>query len=180
MKGNGKRARKTSPKTSVALRTPIHGNGKLQIGGTPGNPGGGRPPSVIRERCRGSFDARIPLLEQFADGVATERIEVPLSLVLDYADCPQCKGKLASKKNVSSATVSIAGKASPRAKDRIVAISELGKMGMTAGRVDQEEVRDRLAKTVHKITELADPATAEAILAALDRIWDPHQDESTA
>ena len=36
--------------------------------GNPGNSGGsGRPPSAIRARCRGSFDARIPVAESIAD-----------------------------------------------------------------------------------------------------------------
>lgn len=41
--------------------------GMLQIGGSPGNPGGGRPPSAIRGVCRQSFAARIPIMEQIAD-----------------------------------------------------------------------------------------------------------------
>jgi hypothetical protein len=39
----------------------------LRRGGT--NKGGtGRPPSVIREKLRGSFDKRVKVLEQIADG----------------------------------------------------------------------------------------------------------------
>ena len=38
----------------------------LNVGGT--NKGGtGRPTSEIRERCRGSFNERIPILEEIAD-----------------------------------------------------------------------------------------------------------------
>lgn len=40
----------------------------LQIGGTPGNPGGGRPASVIRARLRGALDERIHIVEQIAEG----------------------------------------------------------------------------------------------------------------
>jgi hypothetical protein len=42
--------------------------GSLRRGG--GNPkrNGGRPPSVIREKLRGSFDKRVKVLEQIADG----------------------------------------------------------------------------------------------------------------
>ena len=43
--------------------------GTLLAGGMPGNKGGGRPPSAIRERCRGSFAERIPILEEIADDV---------------------------------------------------------------------------------------------------------------
>ncbi len=47
---------------------PMKLSGALRGGGKPGNRGGtGRPPSVIRERCRGSFEDRIAVLEEIAD-----------------------------------------------------------------------------------------------------------------
>ncbi len=43
-------------------------NGGLLRSGNPGNVGGtGRPASLVRLRCRGSFDQRIPVLESIAD-----------------------------------------------------------------------------------------------------------------
>lgn len=42
-----------------------HG-GALNRGGTPGN-AGGRPPSVLRARLRGSFEDRVKVLEEIAD-----------------------------------------------------------------------------------------------------------------
>ena len=36
-------------------------------GPKPGAPNAGRPPSVIRERCRGGFEDRIAVLEEIAD-----------------------------------------------------------------------------------------------------------------
>jgi hypothetical protein len=45
------------------------GRGALLSGGMPGNKGGtGRPPSLIRAALRESFDARIQILEEIADG----------------------------------------------------------------------------------------------------------------
>ena len=71
--------KQTSPKTTddarqfpVELAEPDlvrqpHG-GALLSGGVPGHRGGaGRPPSVIRERCRGSFAERLTVLEEIAD-----------------------------------------------------------------------------------------------------------------
>jgi hypothetical protein len=172
---NGK---KTPPKTP--MRLPSHGNGLLRVG-NPHNAGGtGRPPSLIRARCRGSFEARLHVLEAIADGEASERIEVPLFVVLEYAECPKCNGKLKAKEGVGLTTVVVEGKTTPRAKDRTQAVDVLGKYGMSANRIDQEEVRTRLGRTVQKITELADPKTADILLAALDRIWDPTQDEHAA
>lgn len=67
--GNGRPHKKIGAKTpsKTPMVVPPHGNGLLQIG-NPGNAGGGRPASQIRERCRGSFERRIPVLEQIADG----------------------------------------------------------------------------------------------------------------
>lgn len=58
--------RKTSRPTPQ-LRTPSHGNGKLQVG-NPGNRGGpGVPSSELRERLRGSMEERVAVLEEIAD-----------------------------------------------------------------------------------------------------------------
>ena len=44
-------------------------SGALLSGGVPGHKGGGgRPPSAIREHCRGSFAERVAILEMIADG----------------------------------------------------------------------------------------------------------------
>ncbi len=64
-----KKPQKTPVKTPVkttALVPQAHG-GAIRQGGNPGNRGGGRPPDLIRQRCRESFDKRIPILEQIAD-----------------------------------------------------------------------------------------------------------------
>lgn len=58
-------------------------------------------------------------------------------------------------------------------RDRIRAIDTLGKYGLHTGRLDIEEVRTRLARTIAKIEELADPQTAARLLAALDQVWNP-------
>jgi hypothetical protein len=97
-------------------------------GGT--NVGGpGRPPSVIRERCRGSFYQRVNVLEEIADAPDT----MP--------------------------------------GDRIRAIDVLGRYGLMTARIDLEEVKIRLSRTIAKIEELCDPDTAERLLTALDPIW---------
>lgn len=43
-----------------------HG-GALYAGGVPGNRGGGRPPSAVRQLAREAFEARIPMLADLAD-----------------------------------------------------------------------------------------------------------------
>lgn len=68
----------------------------------------------------------------------------------------------------------LADRTSASDRDRIRAIDTLGKYGLSTGRLDIEEVRVRLAKTLHVISELADPDTAERILKAIDPIWHPN------
>ena len=63
-KGNGK-AKKTTKITTGELVAQKHG-GALRNGGT--NKGGpGRPPSKVRQRCRDSFEERLPFLEGVVD-----------------------------------------------------------------------------------------------------------------
>lgn len=56
--------------------------GRFQTGTDPRRGAGkkgrsGRPPSVIREKLRGSFAKRIKILEQIADGTAIVNVKLP-------------------------------------------------------------------------------------------------------
>jgi hypothetical protein len=56
-----------SPAVLPALVPQAHG-GALLRGGMPGNAGSpGRPPGALRERLRGSLEARVSVLEEIAD-----------------------------------------------------------------------------------------------------------------
>ena len=60
--------RKTSGKTSGPRLVKQGHGGALLSGGVKGHKGaGGRPPSKIRERCRDSFEDRLPFLEGIVD-----------------------------------------------------------------------------------------------------------------
>jgi hypothetical protein len=76
--------KKTTPKTRVAQRKPSHGNGMLNVGGTPGNKGNvnaiGAPRSEIRKASALAFAERIPRLAEIADGKGFTVIE----------KCPEC------------------------------------------------------------------------------------------
>ncbi len=66
---------KGSPKPA---KIPQPHGGALYAGGVPGHRGGpGAPPSVLRERLRGSFENRIGALEQIADGEALVKTRAP-------------------------------------------------------------------------------------------------------
>ena len=54
--------------TSATARSPLNG-AEIPLGAHPRNTGGkkgrsGRPPSAIRERCVGSFEERVSILEE--------------------------------------------------------------------------------------------------------------------
>ena len=104
-------------------------------------------PSYVRERCRRSFVERVNTLEAIADRAGYE-----------CSECGHREGGAAEDRDV------------------IRAIDTLGKYGLMTGRLDVEEVRVRLARTLQKVEELADPETAERILKALEPIWNPTSD----
>jgi hypothetical protein len=66
-----------------------------------------------------------------------------------------------------------AGNKQAEDRDVIRAIDTLGRYGLMTGRLDLEEVRARLHRTIAKIEELCDPDTAARILSAIDPIWNP-------
>ena len=65
-KANGKSSGNNAGNNEVGMATPSHGRGALKTGGTPGNKGGGRQPSAIREACRAAFAKRLPVLVEIA------------------------------------------------------------------------------------------------------------------
>lgn len=144
------RKRKTTAKTPVKrgkgeLVPQPHG-GALRRGGT-NNGGPGRPPSVIRERLRGSFEARIAVLESIADGEAVERVRLP-------------SGEESEMQK--SAAV----------PDRLKAIDLLAKYGLgTTKEITVEHVRDRLQQTIALIGEMLPKEQADALLARLEPVW---------
>jgi hypothetical protein len=140
------------------------------LGGNYGNPGGGRPPSAIRLRCRGSFEERIPVLEQIADGEASEKIRVPLNAVLHLLTCPKCAGPLQPIEDVTR-WVEVDGTVSPKARDRIEAIKNLAHVGLDAGRADAEDVRHRVAQTIATIRAVLEPEDAEKVIQAIEPVW---------
>ncbi len=67
--------RNSDRKSDLKLVTPDHGRGALLTGGKPGNKGGGRIPSAIRELCRGSFAERLEVLTDIADDTEAKTID---------------------------------------------------------------------------------------------------------
>ena len=80
-----KRKKKTTKATVKKLATKLptlipqpNGRGALLSGGIPGHKGGsGRPPDIVRKRCRESFDKLIPILERIATDKLPKTSEKP-------------------------------------------------------------------------------------------------------
>lgn len=85
--GNGK-AGNGQKKIAKNIATMPGGNGGTLQRGNFGNRGGtGRPPSLVRQVCRGAFANRIATLRQIADG------EVPEASVVDRLKAIDLLGK---------------------------------------------------------------------------------------
>jgi hypothetical protein len=111
-------AQVTKPENGSLVPSPT-GRGMLRHGSKKGNtPGPGRPPSAIREALRASFDKRITILEEIADGgeqdsdrlkavdilakyglgkdVSVEDVKSRLAQTLDIID-EECDGERAAR-----------------------------------------------------------------------------------
>lgn len=136
-----------------AVTGPVRDRLGRLTGGNPGNKGGGRPPSEIRQRCRGSFYDRIRILEEIADGT------LPLT-----RKCTKC-GHTPKKQEEEDASP-------PAAADRIRAIDLLGHYGLEVDKgVSAADVRQRLGRTIDIIRETLEPAQAIELLDALRPVW---------
>lgn len=103
--------------------------GALKRGGTPGGKrrGAGRPPSVIRAKLRGSFEKRIAVLEQIADGEFVPHLPKEVKRE-DICTCG------AYKRDAASECICMASNnptmAEYAATERLKAVDLLGKYGM--------------------------------------------------
>jgi hypothetical protein len=166
--------KETPVKTPVRVpaRRGNRGGGALKTG-NPGNKGGGRLPSAIRETCRGSFDNRIKVLESIADGEPIERISVSLASVVGHMKCPKCSAALVPNDAAETFLTTIQAKGSARAGDRIRATEALGKYGL--GDMQIETSSPMLQECIKKWRELISTRqtwTADELDAEFGRIWD--------
>jgi hypothetical protein len=157
------------------MKTPMRrqrGNRGALKTGNPGNKGGGRLPSAIRETCRGSFDNRIKVLESIADGEPIERISVSLASVVGHMKCPKCSTALVPNDAAEAFLTTITAKGSARAGDRIRATEALGKYGL--GDMQIEVASQMVQECIKKWKELIRTKatwTADELDAEFGRIW---------
>lgn len=76
----------------MQLVAQAHG-GALQVG-NPGNSGGGRPRSIIRDDVLLSFDGKSrEFLDQVVTGEIVSKMRIPVLSVTKYLKCMDCSGK---------------------------------------------------------------------------------------
>lgn len=154
-----------SPISGAVCRTGAH---PLNTGGKPGR--SGRPPSVIRERLRGSFDDRVHILEAIADGEPMVKTRVPLAAVLPHVECAECGGRAVPKEGRDA--IEVNGTTSATPKDRKDAMDLLARYGLgTLKEVNVETVRGKVQETLEIIRAHCPGEQADRIVAALRPIW---------
>jgi hypothetical protein len=140
-----------------------HG-GALHAGGVPGNRGGvGRPPSEVRRMAREMFAARLPVLDQIAEG----RVVLPIQ-----ERCPSCGYEPTSddqemhERHIERAV---------RPGEQVRAMEALARVGMS-GHVSIDDLKARLIAQVRVMREWADAEGVtneqmERLRCALDSVW---------
>lgn len=176
-KKSGRKSAKTATVTAntPALIPQANGRGALLTGGVPGNRGGpGRPPDAIREHLRGSFDERVGVIEDIADGTPVTNADVPLINILPHVICPKCgEVKMEAKDPATLFMVSVRGKVSASPSERIKALDLAAKYGM--GTKDEitivsTDVRGRIDRQVSLIASRP-TWTREELLTQLSEVW---------
>ena len=182
-------SRGVKPSALTPVKTPSptvvpqeHGGALRQ--GNPGNRGGiGRPKSLVRQRCRDSFDERIPVLEKIVDGVPIEHIQIPLAAVVGLLTCPKGCGPMVPVDPDMALIQTVDASKSARAADRIRAMAELGRFGV-GERTEQvhtmvsPDIRGRLQRQAEVMLSRLNWSTAE-LVEALRPIWSDDERESS-
>ena len=133
--------------TDVKLIPQEHG-GSLQRG-NPGNKGGGRPRSVIREKLSG-------VMEEHGIGVLEEILTASREVTVT---CDDCGHEQKVKPPASDA-------------DRLRGVDIAGRYSIgTITQIDAEQVRAKLQLTIDTIDDLLTHDDAERLKAALQEVW---------
>jgi len=160
-------------KRAPVEKVPQTHGGALNRGGVPGNRGGSGPmPSQLRERLRGSFADRVPVIEAIADGKPVQKVKLALAHILPHVKCPACgaKGLQAATRGKNVLQIEVTMSATPG--DRLRALDLAGKYGVgTVHEVSIENVRERMRSTLAAITRHVTTEQLEKILTDIKPLW---------
>lgn len=126
----------------------------------------------IRRDLRGSFDARVRVIEAMADGECVEKRQIHLKEVIPYVACPNCGEVGLTAKEEGSGMREVEVLSSVRPKERLVAMEILAKYGL--GQLKEtsvENVRERVSKTVQLARQMLSPDLADQFILGMKPIW---------
>lgn len=169
-KSTAKTTAKTTGRRTGELVPQQHG-GALRNGG-PNRGGPGRPASALRDRLRGSFDERVAIIEEIADGHPTVRTQIRLDAVLPYVVCAACGGDVIARDRKALDQIEIDAVTSASPRDRLTALDLAAKYGLgSLKEISVDSVRERVRETLAVIRAQCPAALATQILAELRPIW---------
>lgn len=163
--------RKSSGKTSVPLIAQPHG-GALQVG-NPGNKGGGRPRSHVRDDLLGTFDsAARPFLESVVRGDIVSKIRIPVVSAAKHLTCGKCGATGLQISSGVPADVEVEIQASATVSQRIDVAELMARYGVGQMKeLTADAVRERVAKTLDVLQQLMSPEQFERACKELSPIW---------
>ncbi len=129
-----------------------------------------RDATAIRKRLRGNYDSQLWWLEQVASGDVLEKVQVDLSEIAEFLDCPKCGEVGLVPKAGGQREVEV--RRSAGVKERREAMEQMAKYGLgQLKEVSVENVRERVGKTVALARQLLQPDLAEQFVQAMRPIW---------
>lgn len=126
----------------------------------------------IRRDLRGSFDARVRVIEAMADGECVEKRQIHLREVIPHVACPNCGEVGLTPKDEGSGMREVEVLSSVKPKERLVAMEILAKYGL--GQLKEtsvENVRERVSKTVALARQMLAPDVADQFILGMKPIW---------
>lgn len=123
---------------------------------------------------RGDLDDYAYVLRDIAGGECVERIEVPLLVLLERAECPECGGKFKALQGVDARKVRIEGKISANPADRRGAVDTMAKYGIGIVKtVSADEVKEQLQAVVETVgsAEFLSVEQRDRLLKRMEKAW---------
>lgn len=119
---------------------------------------GGAPSNVLRERLRGSFRERVPIVEQIADRIGWKRLR---------HRCEHCGREPSDAADTEEIILE-----APTITETLRALELMARYGLgTIRGMSEDDVRTRLASTIDAIEQELEAAVAQRVLRRIAESW---------